>query len=141
EDPTDPNHHYDWLYSYDGLHRLKEGERGALNGTQTGITNPQFAQCWTLDETGNWQNFRQDDDGTGSWTLNQQRTANPVNEITAIHETTGRAWATPEYDKNGNMTVIPRPDSPHPDWANLTADQWDTFTADQWDRFQAASHF
>src|SRR5690606_31356199 len=47
EDPTDPNHHYDWLYSYDGLHRLKEGERGALNGTQTGITNPQFAQCWT----------------------------------------------------------------------------------------------
>lgn len=141
KNPTDSSSHYDWLYSYDGLHRLKEGERGTLNGTQTGITNPQFAQCWTLDETGNWQQFRQDDDGTGSWTLNQQRSANAVNEITAINRTVGQSWDTPEYDKNGNMTVIPRPESPQPDWANFTADQWDQFTADQWSGFQVNSHF
>ena len=63
---TDPNSHHDWLYNYDDLHRLKDGERGTLNSTETAITNPQFAQCWTLDETGNWKNFRQDDNGDSS---------------------------------------------------------------------------
>ena len=53
-------------------------------------SNLQFAQDWSLDATGNWRNFREDDDGDCSWDLNQQRTANKVNEITDIAETTGR---------------------------------------------------
>src|SRR5690606_14101692 len=50
---------YDWKYGYDGLQRLKDGQRGTLNGTQTAITSPQFSQCWTLDATGNWSAFKQ----------------------------------------------------------------------------------
>ena len=39
----------------------------------------------------------------------QQRVSNPANEITAIAATRGRRWATPAYDRNGNMTTIPQP--------------------------------
>lgn len=110
ENPSDTNRHYDWLYSNDGMHRLHDAQRGQLNAGHTAITSPQFGQCWTLDETGNWQGFRQDDDGNGSWDLIQARTSNPVNEITDIDNTTGSSWSTPAYDANGNTTLIPRPD-------------------------------
>jgi hypothetical protein len=52
--PSDPNEHFDWLYTYGGLHRLSSGERGTLDSARTSITGPQFAQCWSLDEVGNW---------------------------------------------------------------------------------------
>ena len=48
--------------------------------------NGSFGECWSLDATGNWQGFRQDDDGDGNWDLIQARTANTVNEITGISE-------------------------------------------------------
>lgn len=132
KNPTDPDQHYDWLYSYDGLQRLKDGERGTLNGTHDGITNPQFAQCWTLDETGNWQGFRQSDNGS-DWSLVQARTANTINEITGINASTGPAWATPGYDQNGNMTTIPRPDAAlGPSWSKLSTGGWGGLTADGW---------
>ena len=108
----------------------------SLNGTETAITDPQFAQCWTLDETGNWKNFRQDDNGDDTWNLNQTRTANGVNEITGITASTGPVWAEPVYNKNGNMTSIPRTPAPNPDWANFTADQWTSFTPDQWSNLE-----
>jgi YD repeat-containing protein len=111
ENPSDSSRRYDWLYSYDGLHRLHTAERGELNSGHTAITSPQFGQCWTLDPTGNWEGFRQDDNGNGTWNLIQARTANPVNEITDIDNTTGNAWATPTYDANGNISSLPRPDS------------------------------
>jgi len=110
ENPSDTNRHYDWLYSNDGMHRLHDAQRGQLNAGHTAITSPQFGQCWTLDETGNWQGFRQDDDGNGSWDLIQARTSNPVNEITDIDNTAGPSWSTTAYDANGNTTSIPRPD-------------------------------
>jgi RHS repeat-associated protein len=110
ENPSDTNRHYDWLYSNDGMHRLHDAQRGQLNAGHTAITSPQFGQCWTLDETGNWQGFRQDDDGNGSWDLIQARTSNPANEITDIDNTTGPSWSTPSYDANGNTTLIPRSD-------------------------------
>jgi YD repeat-containing protein len=110
ENPSDSSRRYDWLYGYDGLHRLHSAERGELNSGHTSITSPQFGQCWTLDPTGNWHGFRQDDDGNSTWDLIQARTSNPVNEITDIDNTTGPSWATPSYDANGNMTTIPRPD-------------------------------
>ena len=45
--------------------------------------------------TGNWKTFKQDNDGNGTWELNQTRTANKANEITGITNSVGAAWATP----------------------------------------------
>ena len=108
---TDPNDNHDWLYQYDGLQRLKEAERGTLNSTQIGLTSAEFAQCWSLDTTGNWEGFRQSDNGS-TWGLVQDRSSNDVNEITAISASTGPTWATPTYDRNGNMTGIPQTANP-----------------------------
>ncbi|MEZ6114534.1 MAG: hypothetical protein R3C99_26510 [Pirellulaceae bacterium] len=44
--------------------------------------------------------------------MNQQRTANKVNEISNISESVGPAWVTPAYDRAGNMTTIPKPADP-----------------------------
>ncbi|MDX1969447.1 MAG: RHS repeat-associated core domain-containing protein [Planctomycetaceae bacterium] len=123
---------FDEIYTYDRVHRLKDMARGTLNGSHTSLTSETFAQCWTLDPTGNWTGFRQDDTGNGAWDLVQQRSANKVNEIDAISVTTGDQWATPAYDKNGNMTTIPRPPQDRLSWANLTTDQWSTLTVDEW---------
>lgn len=94
---------YDELYSYDGLYRLTDQKRG----TQTAITSGTFEQQWGLDPTGNWKTFKQDNDGNGTWELNQTRVANKVNEITGITNSVGTAWATPTYDGAGNMIGIP----------------------------------
>lgn len=102
---------FDELYSYDGLHRLKDMARGWLNGSHTALTSETFGQCWTLDATGNWNGFREANTGE-SWTLEQSRTANPVNEITGITNSVGAAWAQPGYDPTGNMTTIPQPADP-----------------------------
>ncbi|GIX04973.1 MAG: hypothetical protein KatS3mg114_0842 [Planctomycetaceae bacterium] len=131
---------YDWKYGYDGLQRLKDGQRGTLNGPHTGITSPQFGQCWTLDATGNWSGFKQSNDGA-AWSLEQTRTANTVNELTAINATVGEQWADPKYDANGNMTTIPRPGLNRPSWANLTTDQWAALTTDQWAEMEVAPTF
>ncbi|MFV0445332.1 MAG: RHS repeat domain-containing protein, partial [Planctomycetaceae bacterium] len=131
---------YDWKYGYDGLQRLKDGQRGTLNGTQSGITNPQFGQCWTLDATGNWSAFKQSNNGT-AWSLEQTRTANAVNELTTINATAGEQWADPKYDANGNMTTVPRPGLNRPSWANLTTDQWAALTVNDWSRMEVAPTF
>jgi RHS repeat-associated protein len=101
----------DELYSYDGLYRLGELQRGELNGSQNGIVSGtlDFVQAWGLDAIGNWKTFLEDDTGSGSWSLNQARTANQVNEITGI---TGGSWAIPAYDAAGNMTTMPQPAAP-----------------------------
>jgi hypothetical protein len=88
---------FDEHYSNDGLQRLKDMQRGTLNGTNTAVASPNFAQCWTLDPTGNWRGFNESTTGS-SWTLNQTRTANSVNEITGITNTVGSAWVAPVYD-------------------------------------------
>jgi RHS repeat-associated protein len=114
---------YEELYAYDGLQRLSRFNRGTLNGTKTGLTAQSFAQCWTLDSTGNWKGFRQDDTGDGTWDLVQSRTANAVNEITGIAETAGPSWADPAYNAAGNMTTIPQPAAPTSTYA-ATYDAW-----------------
>jgi len=102
---------FDELYDYDLIDRLKTMDRGDLNANKDVISNKQFAQDWALDATGNWRNFREDDDGAG-WDLDQQRDANTVNEITDFAETLGASWITPVYSKAGNMTTIPMPADP-----------------------------
>ena len=89
------------------------------------ISDPTLQQSWSLDATGNWRNFTQSDQSDASQALDQQRLHNRVNEITQIAHTVGSDWATPTYDRNGNMTQIPQP-----------GDMTETYQAvwDAWDR-------
>ncbi len=114
---------FDELYGNDLIHRLKELSRGILNGNKDAVTDPSFEECGPLDATGNWQGFRQDDDGNGNWDLIQARTANTVNEITGISESTGPTWATPAYNAAGNMTTVPQPSDPTKTYT-ATYDAW-----------------
>ena len=102
---------FDEFYTNDGLQRLKDMQRGTLNGTNTAITSPTFSQCWTLDPTDNWRGFSESTTGS-TWTLTQARTSNTVNEITGITNSVGGAWTAPAYDPAGNMTTMPRPGTP-----------------------------
>ena len=121
-DPVDAADQHDELYAYDGIHRLNDLIRGSLNAGKTGIINPTFAECWSLDSSGNWPNFRQASTG-GAWDLIQYRTDNPANEITLVTTTAGPAWVTPAYDKAGNMTTIPQPALPTSSYT-ATYDAW-----------------
>jgi RHS repeat-associated protein len=114
---------FDELYAHDGLHRLKQSARGTLDSGHSTLNSTTFAQCWTLDATGNWKGFRQDDHGDGTWDLAQQRTANGVNEITGVTDTAGPSWATPGYDAAGNMTTVPQPADPTTSYT-ATYDAW-----------------
>ncbi|NQV28345.1 MAG: hypothetical protein HQ518_28665, partial [Rhodopirellula sp.] len=118
---------FDELYTYDAVHRLKDMSRGTLDSGHSSLSSTTFAQCWGLDETGNWSNFREDDDGNGSWNLNQDRAANKVNEISDITESTGPSWTTPAYSKAGNMTTVPKPADPTTSFT-ATYDAWNRLT-------------
>ena len=112
----------DELYGYDQVNRLIAFQRGELNATKDGITGtPVKAEEWGLDTSGNWDAFLQNTSGTTD--LNQARTHNPVNEITAITATTGIDWADSVHDRNGNMTTIPKPAS-LADGLTATYDAW-----------------
>jgi hypothetical protein len=113
---------FDELYSYDGLHRLKDMQRGLLNGSKTAITSETFAQCWSLDPTSNWYGFQEAATG-GSWTLVQTRSANKANEISGIINSVGSAWITPAYDAVGNTTTIPQSAEPTKSYT-ATYDAW-----------------
>jgi RHS repeat-associated protein len=114
-------------YTYDTLNRLTQMQRGTLSGgTITGT--PTVQQTWSLDPVGNWSTFATAASGTTN--LNQQRTDNTVNEITAITETAGPTWITPAYDPAGNTTTMPQ-----------VADPTQSFTAvyDAWNRMTSIS--
>ena len=63
--------YFDEQYIHDLLDRLKHMDRGRLTALKDSITNKTFAQCWSLDETGNWKKFLEDSNGDGAWDLNQ----------------------------------------------------------------------
>ncbi len=100
----------DEFYTYDQLNRLATMDRGTLTGSPpTGIAGtPALEQDWTLDPTGNWRGYLTKT--TGTTDLDQARTSNTVNQITAITETTGPSWIDPAYDAAGNTTTLPQPD-------------------------------
>jgi RHS repeat-associated protein len=112
----------DQAYTYDGRHRLLHVDQGTWNGTS--ITSKKFAQHWTLDGLGNWDNgptlpgFQQDNNGDGTYELNQTRTHNTANDTL-----TASTWASPLHDAAGNMTTIPQPSSPGNSFA-LKYDAW-----------------
>ena len=114
---------FDELYAHDGLSRLTDSRRGRLNPTRDGLTTVRRRQDWALDATGNWNGFREDADGDGTWELDQSRTANAANELTGISQTAGPQWATPAYDAAGNMTTVPQPLAPMQSFT-ATYDAW-----------------
>ena len=120
----DNGYHYDEFYTYDGLHRLTDAPRGNLTGTHpnyTGITSKNFQQVWTLDQLGNWTEFKQDTDGnssyTGSTDLDQDRSHNAVNELSTISNAMGQTdWPDASHDEAGNMTTLPQVRVPTSSW-------------------------
>ena len=127
EQMCDPNSHHDEVYGYDGVNRLTDFDRGTINEGKDAMSTLKFAQAWALDPTGNWSGFKEDSDGDSSWDLDQNRTSNKVNEITDITETSGPAWATPAYNRAGNMTTIPKPAAPTASFT-ATYDAWNRLT-------------
>ena len=123
EQTCDPNSHHDEVYGYDSVNRLTGFDRGTINGNKDAISTLKFAQQWSLDPTGNWPRFKEDDDDDSSWDLEQSRTSNTVNEITDITETSGPAWVTPVHNRAGNMTTIPKPGDPTSSF-DATYDAW-----------------
>ncbi|MDX1969368.1 MAG: RHS repeat-associated core domain-containing protein, partial [Planctomycetaceae bacterium] len=113
----------DELYRYDGAQRLEDFNRGTLNAQANNISSLTLKQEWELDATGNWDRFEQFNPSDASQALDQERTANAFNEITGISATVGPVWVTPQYDRNGNMTVMPNGDAPTQSFQN-TWDAW-----------------
>lgn len=105
-------------YTFDGLQRLKNGQQGTLSSGA--ITSRNFEQDFTLDQLGNWPTFKQDDDGNGTWDLDQSRSHNLVNELTDFTTTT---WFDPAHDAAGNMTTMPQPLAPSSSFT-ATYDAW-----------------
>ena len=98
---------FDEKFAYDGLDRLVAYERGTLSSGS--IASPVFQQTWTLDALGNWRGFTQTNNNAtllpGVPSFTQARTANAVNEITAL---TGGGFAATAYDAAGNLTSGPK---------------------------------
>ena len=113
----------DQLYGYDDVNRLTQSQEGTLSAGKDAISSLNFKQQWSLDATGNWSGFKEDDDGSATWDLDQSRTSNKVNEITDVTETAGPSWLTPAYNRAGNMTTIPQPGDPTQSYT-ATYDAW-----------------
>ncbi len=98
----------DELYTYNHQGELTSVTRGQLDTAHdailTGTTD--FAQDWTLDGLGNWDDLQSDTNGDGYPDAVQQGGFNGANEMTSA---TG--CITPAYDLAGNMTSGPAPDA------------------------------
>jgi RHS repeat-associated protein len=114
-------------------------QRGTLTAGDSSITSMLFAQCWRLDTTDNWQNFREDSNGDGVWELVQNRAANPANKLSALSSVVGPSWVTPTYDSAGNLTTMPFPASPV-QGLSASYDAWNRTAAIQKDGGALASY-
>lgn len=105
-------------YSYDGVNRLTRFIRGAAN-------EMKGQETWSLDATGNWNEYAVTDVDDAEKNLAQSRQANRVNEITDLSRLYGVNWPAPSYDRIGNTVSFPQP-----------LDRAESFTAvyDAWNR-------
>ncbi len=90
----------DFKYTYDGLDRLVQADRGAQGGSWSAAVG---GQQWALDMLGNWNSIFNDNDGDGNYTSSSpdeetERTHNFANEIEDI------GILPFAYDAAGNMT-------------------------------------
>ena len=118
----------DELYKYDGLDRLRDMQRGALNASKDGIATHAFRQDWALDGLGNWSGFREDGPAGDGWDLDQSRGHNEANEITGITNASTGDWPDPQHDKAGNMTRMPKVYEPS-EGMKATYDAWNRLVA------------
>lgn len=99
----------DVLYSMDDVNRLTRAHEGTLaSGTISTSTDKRDEQ-WTLTHTGNWEldkvDLNGDDDYVDTNEVNDDRTHNTVNELTARDiDDNGSDNYTLTYDAAGNMT-------------------------------------
>src|SRR6185437_9092373 len=103
-------------------------QRGTLNSTHTAMTGtPAREVDYTLDIVGNWNAYLTKISGVTD--LNQTRTQNQANEITAVGTSGGLPlWATPGYDPAGNMTTTPKVVTPTSAFT-ATYDAWNRMTS------------
>jgi len=90
----------------DNRNRVTRADRGKeSSGSITGTT--RLNQLWTLSQTGNWTNFKNDfngdSDGTDASETNENRTFSDANEI-LTRVTAGPITKTVTHDKAGQMT-------------------------------------
>jgi len=81
------------VYNYDQINQISSLARGPLNNDGTAVTAQSFGEAWQYDKTGNWTEY--DRNGTI-----QNRTHDAANKIQDVVS----------HDRNGNMTVVPKPD-------------------------------
>jgi RHS repeat-associated protein len=98
---------FDVLYTNDSLNRLVRADEGTLSGGS--ITSRKRDQQWTLNQTGNWELDKVDLNGDGDFVdaneLNDDRTHNAVNELTARDtDDNGSDNFSFAYDEAGNLT-------------------------------------
>jgi RHS repeat-associated protein len=98
---------FDVLYTNDSLNRLVQADEGTLSGGS--ITSRKRDQQWTLNQTGNWELDKVDLNGDADFVdaneLNDDRTHNAVNELTARDtDDNGSDNYTCAYDEAGNLT-------------------------------------
>lgn len=91
----------DKKFGYDGLYRLTSFDQGILSSGS--ISSKQQRQAWTLDQLGNWSNFKHDTDTDSTWELDQNRTHSKANELTAI----AGSSTTVTLTGSGNMSRVP----------------------------------
>ena len=106
---TEDNVHegFDVDYTIDDLDRLTQAEEGTWGGSS--ITTTYRDEQWTLDQVGNWDVYKLDLTGDGDFVdtdeLNDDRTHNVVNELTARDtDDNGTDNYTLTYDADGNLT-------------------------------------
>ncbi|MCC6910301.1 MAG: hypothetical protein IT430_20395 [Phycisphaerales bacterium] len=118
----------DFVYSYDGLDRLEQADRGADGGSWSSAVG---GQKWALDMLGNWDTSWRDSDGDGAYesTEDQLRTHNAANEIEDLTPVTGPPALPFAYDDAGNMTESP----------NQTGTSTMYYTHDAWNRLTSVT--
>ncbi len=109
-------------YTYDGLDRLSVADRGIWNGST--FTQDKNSQAWTLDLLGNWDEFKVDADGNGTYAASEteDRDHNSVNELDLRTPGTGSAIDL-EYDGAGNLRT-----------EEVSSSPIKTYTHDPWNR-------
>ena len=120
---THPGGWGDQFYEYDGLDRMSAWNLCALSTSHT-IGTLQGREEFYYDALGNWMQYKYDPNGSG-WALNQTRTHNEANEMTAINST----GTNLEHDAAGNMTKIPLTADPTAGHFTCTYDAWNRQTS------------
>lgn len=98
----------DMVYTYDGLHRLQEAQRGVDGGS---FTPAPGSEKWNLDMLGNWSKFLTDGNGDGDYLDSNEETRrshNDVNELTGVDlDGNGSTDITLTFDHAGNLREQP----------------------------------